>query len=165
VRYSRDLEAPAPVVFALFTDEAFLSALARTVGATEHRADVQRTAPNTTCHLAMTISTAGIPQVFRGFVGETVEVTWVTTWGAPHDDGAYPGEVHVEASARRSARATGTVALTPTSATSCVYDVDTAPPDVDVPSFLKGQAAKQAERLMTKVLEDQVALTRARLSR
>ncbi len=112
------LEATYPAspqrVFDVLTDEAFLDAYAKEVGAVAHHVGVERADGQVRTRVAMTVPTTGVPAVFKRLVTPTIDLVEVRTWSTESVDGLMRGALTVDASARnRDAKVRATLLLEP----------------------------------------------------
>jgi hypothetical protein len=118
IHYEATYAASARHVFGVLTDEAFLDAYAKEVGAVAHRVVVERGfgpgGGQVRTRVAMTVPTAGVPAVFKRLVTPTIDLTDVRTWSAEPADDCWHGSLAVDASARnRDAKVRATLVLEP----------------------------------------------------
>lgn len=147
-------------VFALLTDEGFLTDRAAALGAEPLGVTVARDGTGTDTTVRLTAPTAGIPTVFARFVGSSVTVAERTAW-VPADDGGHVAELDVRAEVfGRTVRVIGERRLTPVGGGT--RSTVTGNAEVDAP--LIGRQAEGAVReLVTVVLRREEELLRRRL--
>ena len=152
--------APPAAVFALLTDEGFLTDRAAALGGEPLGVTVTRDGAGTETTARLTAPTAGIPTVFARFVGSSVTVTERTTW-VPADDGGHRAALDVRAEVfGRTVRVTGERRLTPVAEGTR----STVTGDAQVRAPLIGRQAEGAVReLVTVVLRREEELLRRRL--
>ncbi len=126
IHYEATYAAPVERVMTLLTDESFLAAYAKEVGALAHVVDVERDAPQSGVRtlVTMTVATQGVPAVLKRLVTSTVDITEARVWQLPAS-GECRGSLAVDASARgRHAKVRGSLLLTegPSDATRFVVD-------------------------------------------
>jgi uncharacterized protein YndB with AHSA1/START domain len=112
IHYEAIYEAPARRVFDVLTDEAFLEAYAKEVGAVGYHVAVERRDERVLTRVEMTVPTAGVPAVLKRLVTPTIDLTEVRTWSARSVDDRWHGWLAVDASARnRDAKVRADLAL------------------------------------------------------
>ena len=151
--------APARRVFDVLTDEAFLVAYAREVGALAHRVGVERGVGQVRTRVAMTVPTAGVPAVFKRLVTATIDLTEVRTWSADEAAGRWHGALSVDASARsRDAKVRAALVVEPggSGTGTARFGVD-GDVNVNVPLFGE-PAAALVKDLVASVIKRQSAV-------
>ena len=153
--------AAPEAVFAMLTDEAFLTQVCTATGAVRHEVAVTLDGGGATVSTRRELPTDQVPDFVRRFVGETLTVVRVDTWAAASADGSRRGEMVVEI-AGAPVRLTGTLALTPDGA-STVEDVD-GELKASVP-LVGGKVEKAAEPAIRSGLRKEEQLGKAWLAR
>jgi len=92
-RYPFDPEA----VFAMLTDEAFLSRRAERAHALSHEAEATRNGAGVRTRLRQSLP-AQVPDFLRKFVGQSIVLVEVVEWEPPAADRSYRGTLNVEVS-------------------------------------------------------------------
>ena len=117
IRYAAD---PA-TTFAMLLDRGFQEQVCRATGATGFSVDVEQLDDGGTVRTDRELPTDQFPDFVRTFVGDTVHVVRVDTWGAAEADGSRAGTVVVEIKGA-PVRLDGTLLLRPDGAAT-VEDV------------------------------------------
>jgi hypothetical protein len=151
VEYQASYRQDADFVWKALTDEAFLAAYAKEIGALRSAVAISRTAEYTRTRVEMTVPTTGVPAAFKRFVTPTVDIVEERTWGS--GDERFQGSASVDAAVgKRAARIRGGLALVPL-AEGCHF---TFAGDISVNLPLVGNAAAGLIRdLIRKVLSQQ----------
>ena len=159
IHYEATYAAVVQRVFDVLTDEVFLDAYAREVGALAHQVGVERSAEQVRTRVSMTVPTAGVPAVFKRLVTATIDLTEVRTWPAEAADDRRHGTLAVDASARnREAKVRAALVLEPGRSDASVtrFGVDG---DVNVNVPLLGEpAAALVKDLVASVIRRQSAV-------
>ena len=92
IRYAAD---PA-TTFAMLLDPAFQEAVCRATGAVDHEVSVDEAAGGATIRTSRKLPTDDFPDFIKTFVGGTVHVARVDTWGPAAADGSRDGTIVVE---------------------------------------------------------------------
>lgn len=114
--------AAPEAVFAMLTDEAFLTQVCEATGAVRHQVGVVREGAGATVTTRRELPTDQVPDFVKRFVGETLTVLRVDTWGPAAADGSRAGTLVVDI-VGAPVRLTGTLALRADGA-GTVEDVD-----------------------------------------
>jgi Protein of unknown function (DUF2505) len=165
IHYEATYAASAHHVFGMLTDEAFLDAYAKEVGAIAHQVGVERGygpgGGQVRTRVTMTVPTTGVPAVFKRLVTSTIALTEVRIWSAEAADDRWHGSLAVDASARnRDARVRATLVLEPdrSGAEATRFGVDG---DVSVNVPLLGEpAAALVKDLVASVIRRQSIVMR-----
>jgi len=162
VQVSAQITYPAApeAVFAMLTDEAFLTQVCVATGAVRHEVGVVVTGGGARVTTRRDLPTDQVPDFVRRFVGETLTVVRVDTWAAAGADGSRRGEMAVEI-AGAPVRLTGTLSLTPDGAAT-VEDVD-GDLKASVP-LVGGKVEKAAEPAIRSGLRKEEQLGKAWLA-
>lgn len=161
IEYQVDYPAAAPDVLAVLTDEAFLDDYAREIGALRWTAGVTRVGGSPVTELDFAVRTDGIPSMFRGFVGASVDVRDRRAWTAPDDEGRQHATLSVDAAlGSKQARVRGTIVLAPEGTGSRFTAIGAV--DVHLPPVSR-VAAGHVVQLIRSVLERETAVVRRRL--
>jgi Protein of unknown function (DUF2505) len=161
IHYEASYPASGERVMSLLTDEAFLTAYVKEVGALAYQVGVEhgdgdRASFQVRTRVLMTVPTAGVPAVLKRLVPPTIDLTEVRTWGAPAA-GRWRGALAVDASARsRDAKVRADLVLEPTSDGSSRFGVD-GDAKVDVP-LLGDVAGSLVADLVGSVIKRQTAV-------
>jgi uncharacterized protein YndB with AHSA1/START domain len=161
------LEATYPAspqrVFDVLTDEAFLDAYAKEVGAVAHQVGVERGDGQVRTRVVMSVPTAGVPAVLKRLVTPTIELTEVRSWPASAVDGRWRGALTVDASARgRDAKVRAALLLEPGGGSDTSrFGVD-GEVSVNVP-LLGEPAAALVKDLVASVIKRQSVVMERRL--
>ncbi len=158
IHYEATYAAPVERVMSLLTDESFLSAYAKEVGALAYAIDIERSAPDTDVRtqVRMTVPTHGVPAVLKRLVTATVDITEARVWQLP-DTGERRGSLAVDASARgRHARVRGSLLLAPEAGDATRFVVN-GHAHVGVP-LLGDHAAGLVKAMVGSVLKRQTAV-------
>lgn len=91
LRYDAD---PA-TVFEMLTNEEFIGRKTLAANAVRHHVSVQRDSDRVTVNLTR-VMPPDVPDFVRRFVGETIDVRQVDTWGAAAADGSRNGTLELE---------------------------------------------------------------------
>ena len=115
--------AQPDVVFAMMTDESYVSRKAEAMGALEHDVTVALL-PNggATIRLQRTLP-AVVPDFVRPLVGETIEVVQTEEWAAAGPDGDRRGRLSASIS-NAPVKLSGTISLSTNSPHSSIHRVD-----------------------------------------
>lgn len=104
--------APADVVFAMLSDEAYVRRKAEAMGALEHDVTVTGlSSGGARIRLVRTLPSV-VPDFVRPFVGETIDVEQTEEWAGPGPDGSRQGELKARISAA-PVTLTGSMSLLP----------------------------------------------------
>jgi hypothetical protein len=98
--------------FALLADEGFQEEVCRATGAVGSEVSVDQTGGGATIRTNSELPTDQFPDFLKKFVGDTVHVVRVDTWGPAAADGARDGTIVVEIKGA-PVRLTGTITLRP----------------------------------------------------
>jgi uncharacterized protein YndB with AHSA1/START domain len=98
VRTELRYAAEPKVVFAMITDEAFLARKSVATGALSHDVSSTPTSDGGVTVRVDRVLPAVVPDFVRKFVGETLRVVQVDTWGPEQPDGSRAGTFDVEIS-------------------------------------------------------------------
>ena len=115
---SGDFAAPCDQVFAILADEGFQRSIADTPGST---ASVATQGDKTLITSLRVMSTAGLPEIAKTFVGSQLKLTEVQTWGPAAADGSRTGTLVLTIEGA-PIRVDGNLTLSPT-ATGCRQSV------------------------------------------
>lgn len=107
ITYPADPQA----VFAMLTDEAFLTKVCESTGAVRHEVGVDLHGGGATVTTRRDLPTDQVPDFVRRFVGDTLTVVRVDQWGPAAPDGSRSGTLTVDI-AGAPVRLTGTLTLT-----------------------------------------------------
>ncbi|HJU97681.1 MAG TPA: DUF2505 domain-containing protein [Jiangellaceae bacterium] len=88
-------DADPITVFAMFTDEAYLARKASATGAVRHEASVTRLGDHVTVRL-LRVMPPDVPDLLRGFVGETIDLDQTDVWEPASPDGSRTGSIRIE---------------------------------------------------------------------
>jgi uncharacterized protein YndB with AHSA1/START domain len=161
IHYEATYPAPVERVMSLLTDEEFLTAYAKEVGALAYQVGIERgdgdpTTFQVRTRVLMTVPTAGVPAVLKRLVPPTIDLTEVRTWDAPVD-GRWRGALAVDASARsREAKVRAGLVLESGADGSSRFGVDGVA-KVDVP-LLGDMAGSLVADLVGSVIKRQSAV-------
>jgi hypothetical protein len=160
IHYEATYAASPERVFAVLTDEAFLDAYAKEVGAVAHRVAVEHGvesgADRVRTRVVMTVPTAGVPPILKRLVTPTIDLTEVRTWPAEATEVRWSGSLAVDASARgRDAKVRAALVLEPgrSGADATRFGVD-GTVTVNVP-LLGDTAAALVKDLVASVIKRQ----------
>jgi Protein of unknown function (DUF2505) len=159
IHYEARYAASAQHVFVVLTDEAFLDAYAKEVGALAYQVAVEQGDDQVRTRVAMTVPTAGVPALLKRLVTPTIDLTEVRTWCARAVDDCWRGSLAVDASARnRDAKVRADLVLEPANDASEVtrFGVD-GEVGVNVP-LLGDLAASLVKDLVGSVIRRQTAV-------
>ena len=118
IRFAAD---PAKT-FAVLMDEDFQEEVCRSTGSVGTEVSVDQTGGGATIRTSRELPTDQFPDFIKKFVGDTVHVVRVDTWGPAAADGARDGTIVVEIKGA-PVRLTGTITLRPQGAET-IEDVD-----------------------------------------
>ncbi|MBD0292588.1 MAG: DUF2505 domain-containing protein, partial [Jiangellaceae bacterium] len=111
-------DADPATVFAMLTDEAFLSRKARATGALRHEASVTRAGDQVTVRL-LRVMPPDVPDFVRRFVGETIDLEQIDVWQPAAADGSRAGSIRIAISGA-PVHLTGAMTLAPDGAKTTV---------------------------------------------
>ncbi|GAB78363.1 DUF2505 domain-containing protein [Austwickia chelonae] len=151
MRLSVRLTYPAApeTVAEMFADEGFHRALCTATGDAQATITVESQGPGLSVTTARRLSTDGLPDMMKSFVGSTVTAVQRTRWSAPAADGRRDGQVEVEVRGT-PVRLSAQAVLFPEGERTCVSYVG----DLTAKVPLMGAAVERAtEPLVRSALE------------
>lgn len=141
-------------VFSMMTDPAYLNALCDRFGVTERTVTVEGN--TSTVRMAMPA-----PSQVQKFVGASMPMTQVITWGEPAADGSRTGTLTMNVEKMPvDARGTATLRPTPSGTTEVTYQMDM---NVKIPLVGK-KLEKEAAPMVQKVFDAQQSVGEQYLS-
>lgn len=153
--------AAPEAVFAMLTDEDFVRQVCEATGAVRHEAGVEYAGGGAVVTTRRELPTDEIPDFIRRFVGQTLTVLRVDTWGPAAADGSRAGSLTVEI-VGAPVRMTGTLRLRAGGA-GTVEDVD-GDLKASVP-LIGGKVERAAEPAIRSALRTEEQLGQAWLAR
>jgi hypothetical protein len=106
IRFAADPAA----TFAVLADQGFQEEVCRATGSVGTEVSVEQSADGATIRTSRELPTADFPDFVKKFVGDTVHVVRVDSWGPAAADGARDGTITVEIKGA-PVRLTGTITL------------------------------------------------------
>jgi Protein of unknown function (DUF2505) len=94
LRTEQRYDADPPTVFAMFTDEAYLSRKAQATNALRHEGSVVRDGDRVTVRL-LRVMPPDVPDLVRGFVGDTIDLEQTDVWEPASSDGSRTGSIRI----------------------------------------------------------------------
>ncbi len=156
LQYEVTYPAPVETALAIMTDDAFLAELAGEMHATSQEVTHARQGDGLVTELVVTVSTDGIPSVFKRLVGSSLRIVDSRSWRPADPDGARRGVLAVGTSVRkRQLRVEGSTQLVP-HGDGCRFTVS-ARVTAQLP-IAAGLAAQQVHGLALEILADQSKL-------
>ena len=111
IEYASD---PA-TTFAMLLDRGFQEEVCRATGAVNHEVSIDQVGDGATIRTTRELATNDFPDFIRTFVGDTVQVVRVDTWGPAAADGSRDGTIVVEIKGA-PVRLDGTITMRPAGA-------------------------------------------------
>lgn len=87
--------ADAATVFAMLTDEAFISRKTTAANALRHEVSVTRVGDRVTINL-LRVMPPDVPDFIRGFVGDTIDIKQTDVWEPARADGSRAGSIKLD---------------------------------------------------------------------
>jgi uncharacterized protein YndB with AHSA1/START domain len=112
LRTEQHYDADPSTVFAMLTDEAFLTRKAEATGALRHEGSVNRDGDRATVRL-LRVMPPEVPDFVRRFIGDTIDLEQVDTWEPAGADGSRTGSIRISMGGA-PVQLTGVMRLTPT---------------------------------------------------
>lgn len=156
LRYEVTFPAPVETALAIMTNDAFLAELAVEMHASSHEVTHARQGDGLVTELVVTVSTDGIPSVFKRLVGSSLRIVDSRSWKPADPDGTRRGALAVGTSVRnRQLRVEGNTQLIPHGEGS--RSTVSARVTAKLP-IAAGLAAQQVHGLALEILADQSKL-------
>ncbi|PWH05170.1 DUF2505 domain-containing protein [Brachybacterium endophyticum] len=152
MRLSETMNLPLPTdgVAEMYADPGYAEVRAQTLHARSGRAEVSGEASGEfTVSTTLELTTQGIPDIARPFVGQSVRITEVQTWEAPAEGGARQGTIELKVEGT-PASMSGHLELRPDGDDASVVRID-GELTAKVP-LVGGRLEKAAKPYVTKVL-------------